>query len=243
MRRALLALSVALTLHGGARAQAQQTIINAPSTDQTERGRWFALHESQARNWGGERFWQTTHFLTYGVTAKVEAAVTAYNLGTPLKRFSAVGLGWKTAQPVPGVGTHLEAWEPRIGAGQMVVLPLRGERVGLWSYAHGSVRVPSARTRVTAGISNGPPALFGKATAHFVGSVEQPLAPLPGAAGHRLHHVTLLAEWWSGRHEFADLVTGLSHHRHGTVLIAGYKFGNLPGTRGDGLVIEIGRTF
>lgn len=222
---------------------AQQTVINAPSVDQTPRGKVFALHESQLRAWGDTSFWQTTHFVTYGVTQHLELAVTAYNIGTPLKRVATLGVGWKGAVGIPGLASRAPRWEPRVGAGQMVALPLRGERVGVWSYLHSSVRLPVLRTRLTGGISDGPPGMFGTATTHFVGSFEQPLAALPGALGHALHDVTLLGEWWSGQHEFADFVPGFNWHRGKSVVIVGYKFTNAPGTRGDGVVLEFGRVF
>lgn len=222
---------------------AQQTVINAPSVDQTPKGRVFALHESQLRAWGDTSFWQTTHFVTYGLTPQLELAVTAYNIGTPLKRLATLGVGWKGAINMPGLAARAPAWEPKLGAGQMVALPLRGERVGVWSYLQASTRVPTLRTRLTAGVSDGPPGMFGKSTTHFVGSFEQPLASLPGAVGHALHDFTLLGEWWGGRHEFADFVPGINYHRGKQVVILGYKFTNLPGTRGDGIVLEFGRTF
>lgn len=222
---------------------AQQTVINAPSVDQTAKGRVFALHESQVRSWGDTSFWQTTQFVTYGVTKHVELAITAYNIGTPLKRVATLGVGWKGAADIPGLATQAPAWEPKVGAGQMVAIPLRGERLGVWSYLQTSVRLPVLRTRLMAGVSDGPPAMFGKATTHFMGSFEQPLAALPGALGHALHDITLLGEWWAGQHEFADFVPGFNWHRGKTVVIVGYKLANTPGTRGDGLVFEIGRTF
>lgn len=244
-RVALLAASVAATV--AAPARAQQTIINAPSVDQTPEGRVFALHETQWRDWGGESFWQTTHFLTYGVTARVEAALTVYNVGTPLKRYAAVGLGWKTAQPLDFLPAAARRWSPVLGAGQMVPLSLRGRGAGLWSYAQGSVRVPRLQTRLTAGVSNGPANLFGTHTTHLVTSYEQPLHALGhrlgGRVGHVVEHMALLGEWWSGRHEFAEFVPGVNYHHKALVLILGYKLGNAPGTRGDGVIVEVGRTF
>ena len=221
----------------------QQTVINAPSIDQTPQGRVFALHESQIRAWQDTSYWQTTHFVTYGVTRHLEFAATAYNIGTPLKRLAALGVGWKGAVDVPSLSARAPRWELKVGAGQMLALPLRGERVGLWSYAQASARVPRVRTRLTAGISDGPPAVFGQATTHFVGSFEQPLSALPGRLGRALHDVTLLGEWWAGRHEFGDFVPGLNWHHGKSVVILGYKLTNKPGTRGDGIVLEFGRTF
>lgn len=242
--RLLRALLFALASLGGHTSlSAQQTVINAPSVDQTPKGRVFALHESQLRAWGDTSFWQTTHFVTYGVSKHLELAVTAYNIGTPLKRLATLGVGWKGAVEIPGLASRAPKWEPKVGAGQMVAIPLRGQRVGVWSYLQTSARLPGTRTRLMAGISDGPPAMFGKATTHFMGSFEQPLAALPGALGHALHNVTLLGEWWAGQHEFADFVPGFNYHRGKTVIILGYKLANTPGTKGDGLVFEIGRTF
>jgi hypothetical protein len=267
--RRLRALAAPSAL-AAASAGAQQTIINVPSVDQTPRGRVFFLHESQVRDWGGESYWQTTHFLTYGLTRRVELAATVYNVGTPLKRAANVGVGWKAALPLaerggrgprhapphaPPHGPDLapphapgwRRWEPTLGAGQMVPVSLRGEGAGLWSYAQASVRLPGLGTRLTGGVSNGPPNLFGRHTTHFIGSYEQPLGAvarrLPGRLGAAVGHMSLLGEWWSGRHELADFVPGVNYHHRKLVVILGYKLGNAPGTRGDGVIVEIGRTF
>lgn len=243
VRRLRALLCVLVTLTSPRVASSQQTVINAPSVDQTPTGRVFALHESQIRAWADTSYWQTTHFVTYGVTRHLELAVTAYNIGTPLKRLATLGVGWKGAVEIPGLSARARTWEPKVGAGQMVAIPLRGERLGMWSYLQTSARVPRLRTRLMAGVSDGPPAMFGKATTHFMGSFEQPLAALPRALGRALHDVTLLGEWWAGQHEFADFVPGFNWHRGKTVVIVGYKLANAPGTRGDGIVFEIGRTF
>lgn len=206
------------------------------------------------RNWGGEQFWQTTNFVTYGVTRRFEAAVTVYNVGRPFKRTANVGVGWKTAQPLadvfPGWAARrpaLARWAPTLGAGQMLPVSLRGEGAGLWSYAQGAARVPGLGLRVMAGVSNGPPTLFAKYTTHLITSYELPLTGpgrrLGGRAGDVVGHMALLGEWWSGRHDLADFVPGVNFHTKSLVAIVGYKLGNTPGTRGDGLILELGRTF
>jgi hypothetical protein len=227
-------------------ANAQQTIINVPSVDQTKKGRFFYLHESQLRDWGGNRYWQTTNFFTYGVTERFELALTAYNIGTPVKANQAVAVGWKTAQPV--LARSLPKWEIRLGAGQMLPINLRGQGVGLWSYGQASVRLPATRTRVMAGVSRGPNQLFGRDTTHAIASVEQPLDALGraigGPVGDVVGHTAIVAEWFSGRHEFGDFVPGLNwHDDNGWVVILGYKFSNAPGRADDGIILEIGKTF
>lgn len=64
-------------------------------------------------------------------------------------------------------------------------------------------------------------------------SLEQPLPA----------HVTFVTEWWSGTHDFADLVPGLTWHSGQWIAVAGYKFSNIPGTKTDGIILELGRKF
>lgn len=237
----LLALGLA-----GTPGAAQQTIVNVPSADQTKDGRVFFLHESQVRDWGGNSYWLTTNFLTYGVTDRFELALTTYNIGTPAKANQAIGLGWKTSQPV--LADSLPEWELKLGAGQMLPVNLRGSGVGLWSYGQASFRVPGLGLRLMGGVSNGPDELFGKNTTHFIGSFEQPLKGLGeaigGPVGRVVNDMTLLGEWFSGNHEFGDFVPGLNwHSKDGWVVIVGYKFSNAPGSSGDGVIFEIGKTF
>lgn len=227
-------------------ANAQQTIINVPSVEQTKAGRVFYLHESQVRDWDGNSFWLTTNFFTYGVTERFELALTTYNIGTPTKANQAIGLGWKTAQPL--WAKSLPQWEIKLGAGQMLPVNLRGKGVGLWSYGQASFRLPGARTRLMGGISNGPDELFGKNTTHVIGSVEQPLTGLGnrigGGFGRFVSETAIVAEWFSGNHEFGDFVPGVNWHNDaGWVVILGYKFSNIRGRQGDGAIIEIGKAF
>jgi hypothetical protein len=209
----------------------QQTIINVPSVDQTPRGRFFALHETQLRTWNPKPYWVSTNFLTYGLTDRIELAATIYNIGVPNKPYQAVALGWKTAQPV--LRSQLPGWEITVGAGQMLPVSLTGKGDGLWNYAQVAWRLPVVRTRLMAGLSNGTRNLFGKRTTHMIASFEQPLAG----------HWNLLGEWWSGTHDFADFVPGLNYHWGTNVVIVGYKVSNIPGSIGDGLILEFGRTF
>ncbi len=240
----LLFLLATLCLASGVRAQ--QTIVNVPSVEQTKDGRFFYLHESQVRSWGEGRYWLTTNFFTYGVTERFELALTTYNIGTPVKANQAVALGWKTAQPV--LQRQLPKWEIKLGAGQMLPLNLRDGRVGLWSYGQASIRIPGLGTRLMGGVSHGPANLFGRNTTHAIASIEQPLSGLGnrigGDLGKIISETAIVAEWFSGTHEFGDFVPGVNwHNDDGWVVILGYKFSNKRGRSGDGVIIEIGKTF
>jgi hypothetical protein len=213
-----------------AKALAQQTIINLPSADQTKPGHFFFLHESAFNSWNGDtpNFYTSTNFLTYGVTKRFELATTLYNVGSPTPANQALGVGWKTAQPLGGGARQLT-----VTAGQMAIVNLAGGGFGLWNYAHLSGRLPGLGTRVAAGISAGPEQLFGEDTVHPIASIEQPLTG----------KLALVAEWFGGEHAYGDLVPGLVWHDHGFVVIVGYKLSNAPGTATDGLILEVGTTF
>jgi len=240
---------------------AQQTIVNLPSADQTPAGHFFFLHESQARPWDPDTFWNATNFLTYGVTNTFELCLTTYNLeiagNAPRKPYSAVGFGYKTAQPLFHDALEqagLSELEPKATFGQMVTVSLDGLGSGLWSYGHLSFRLPVLHTRLAAGISMGSRQIFGGEARqfiatnkiNFIGSIEHPITKEFG----------LVAEWFAGEHEMGDLVPGFIYHnkQHEFVIILGYKIsnssmaeGNPFGTtllrRGNGIIFEIGKTF
>lgn len=223
---------------------AQQTIVNVPSVDQTAKGHFFYLHESQVRDWGGNSFWQTTNFFTYGVTDRLEVAMTVYNVGTPAAINSAVGLGWKTAQPV--LRERLPSLELTVGAGQMVQISYTGQGTGVWSYGQAAFRVPVLRTRLMGGISSGPRQVFGVRSTHAIASFEQPLDGVAvrfGRLAPIVSNMAIVGEWWSGRHELADFVIGANYHTKPLVVVVGYKLSNKPGSRTDGVILEIGRKF
>ncbi|MCU0648600.1 MAG: hypothetical protein MUF00_11430 [Gemmatimonadaceae bacterium] len=235
MARRLLAASLALWWGlAASNVWAQQTIINVPSVDQTTKGKFFALHESQIRAWDGVDYYQTTNFLTYGLTDRFELATTVYNVGSPALPISTVGLGWKTAQPI--LRGALPRWDVTVGAGQMLQLSMRGRGTGIWSYGQVAATVPASRTRVMVGVSDGPANLFGKHTTHLIASYEQPIDRI-------IPHVSLLGEWWAGTHEFGDFVPGINYHTKSWVVILGYKISNKPGSRTDGVILEFGKTF
>lgn len=215
-------------------SSAQQTLINVPSVDQTPKGRFFALNESQIRAWGGDRYYQSTNFLTYGLTDRFELATTLYNVGSPALPTTTLGVGWKTAHPV--LRGAAPALNLTVGAGQMLQSSLRGRGLGVWSYGQISNVMPTTKTRLMVGASRGPANLFGKNTLHFISSIEQPIDRL-------IPHTNLVAEWWSGTHEFGDLVPGLNFHSKSLVVILGYKISNKRGSSSDGVVLEFGRTF
>lgn len=238
MRRFYMGWSVALP----ALLQAQQTIVNLPSADQTPEGRLFFLHESQVRAWDPQPYWATTNFLVYGLTGSIELCLTQYQLGVPRQPYGAVAAGYKgTRQFLRRVAPQ---WELKLTGGQMFALSTTGKGFGVWSYAIGSFVLPYLHTRLAGGISLGPRVIFGTldgthwlgvSTVHFIGSVEQPVTK----------SLKLVAEWFSGQnHEFAYFVPGINYHVEDWIFVLAYKIANDEDSHySNGLIIEVGYFF
>lgn len=196
-------------------AQAQSVIVSAPNTDTTPVHTTMIAHESQVNAWSQDKvYWNSFTFATHGLAENVELAATLYGVSRPGSGNVALALGYKHRIPLATVG----GFEPAVAVGQMVPLSLSGRGVGSWTYAVTSLRLPVTRTRFTAGVSYGTEQIFGYRTLHGLFGVEQPLT----------ERVSLIADWFSGRHDLAALVTGLQWNAsHGLVVIVGYKFPNV----------------
>lgn len=220
---------------------AQQTLINLPSADITPRKRLFVLHETQARLWDPHPYWATSNFLVYGLSSTVELGATLYEVGFPMPEFSTLAMGYKWSQPI--LRKSLPRWHLRTVLGQMITFSLRGHGKGLWTYSMGSVQIPDFKTRIAAGITFGPRALFGGEapaellginTVAFIGSAEQPVTDW----------LDLVVEWFSGEgHEFAYLIPGVVLHAGDWTFVLGYKIANSEEEEEtESLVMEVGLT-
>jgi hypothetical protein len=107
-----------------------------------------------------------------------------------------------------------------------------GQGVGTWTYSHLSARLPGLETRLTAGGGYASRQVLDKDAWTFLGGIEQPLP----------HHLVLVMEWFSGRHNSSNLIPGILYHSKNWIFVAGYKFPNDPRER-RGLVLEVGRFF
>ncbi|MCX8112906.1 MAG: hypothetical protein N3E49_06925 [Bacteroidia bacterium] len=220
-------------------AHGQQTLINLPSPDVTPRKKLFLLHETQARPWSPEPYWATSNFIVYGLSSNVELGITLYELGVPKQEFSAVAMGYKWSQPL--FRGPLSRWNLRTVLGQMLTFSLHGHGKGLWTYLMGSLQVPMTKTRLSAGVTFGPRALFGGDnpsgplgvnTIAFIGSAEQPVT----------EWLDVVVEWFSGEgHEFAYATPGLVIHVGNWTFVVGYKFANSEEEEHtESLIVEVG---
>lgn len=236
-------LSLGMLLMPMFRLSAQQTIVNLPSADQTAKGHFFVLHETQARPWSPDGYWRSTNFFTYGITDNIEACFTTYNIDLlgANKPFTALGFGYKFSHQF--FKEEAPDLEVKLTGGQMITTSLDGLGTGLWSYSHLSMRLPVLHTRIAAGISKGSRQVFGGVqegfvtgeNVNFIASIEHPITKEWG----------IVMEWFSGLHEMGDLVPGVIYHNKSIemVFILGYKIGNDGTGKTNGIIFEIGKTF
>lgn len=235
MRFALLCLFL-LSLCTARPALAQQAIVSLPSADVTEKGRAFVMHETQLRPWS-KASWNTTHFFTYGLGLHTELAVTFFNLGIPQTGNATMALGFKSVLPL--IDEARSPWSLRFVVGGMLLVSFNDRGVGYWHYGLLALTLPRVGTRLGAGVHQASAQLQEQEALSFIGSIEQPL-PF-------LHGLTVVAEWFSGKHDLSNLSIGACYHPNPTwIFVLGYK---LPTQSWDafqqkhGFVAEVGAFF
>ncbi|HEU4410746.1 MAG TPA: hypothetical protein VFS43_36175 [Polyangiaceae bacterium] len=210
-----LALALALAcLTAPAIASAQSLIVSVPSTDVTRDGVTMIAHESQLNTWSQPYpYWNSFTFATRGIGHNIELAATLYGVSRPGSGNVALALGYKHRVPLaPG-----SPWEPVLAVGQMFPASLTDGSVGTWTYGVASARVPGLKTRLTAGPSYGSRQIFGRTALSAIVGIEQPLTP----------RVSLIADWFSGRHDLGAVVPGVQFNAsHALIIIAGFKLPN-----------------
>jgi hypothetical protein len=167
-------------------------------------------HESQVSpRYKGRPYWNSFSFFTLGVGQGVELAATVYGVGSPLGKVAVAG-GFKQRIELVKAST----WQPTVAYGSMFPVSASHPNVGVWTYGVSSVRLPTTRTRLTAGASYGSGLIFGYPTVHAVGGLEQPLSK----------RIILIADYFSGRHDLGALITAVQVNvTPAFIVIAGVK--------------------
>lgn len=214
---------------------AMQTIFNVPSADVTPKGKVYLLEEAQFRGWNPDAFYVGTTFTTLGIGHNTEIDATLFNVGAPATQNISMGVGFKSAIPIPGLKEKFPEREFKFTVGSNVLIGLEGNGVGNWTYAHLSGRVPKVNTRLTAGVSYGGRQVFGENTAAFIAGVEQPITK----------KFNLIGDWYSGSEHWAGyLIVGGSYAiSKNTTIYAGYQIPNSPRVGASGFVLQVGKFF
>lgn len=214
---------------------AQQTVFNVPSADVTEKGHLFVQQEAQFKGWGDDAFFTGTSYTSYGIGHNTDLDVTLFNVSAPSSHNISLGVGFKSAIPIPGLKEKFPEREIKFTVGSEVLTSLEGKGVGNWTYAHLSGRLPKINTRLTAGLSYGTKQVFGTDSLSFIAAVEQPVTK----------KLTIISDWYSGSEHFAGfLITGFSYaFPKSRTLYVGYQVPNTPKNGPSGFVIEFSKIF
>ena len=217
------------------KVQAQQTIFNVPSADVTPKDHVFVLEEAQFNGSNPNSFFNSTTFVDYGIGHNTEVGVTLFNVASPATQNISMGVGFKSAIPIPVLKEKFPEREFIFTVGSSMLLGLEGNGVGNWSYAHLSGRVPKLNTRLTGGLSYGTRQAFGENALAFIAGVEQPVTK----------KLTLIGDWYSGSEHWAGyLITGFSYALpKNTTIYAGYQIPNNPSVGGNGFVLQLAKIF
>lgn len=216
-------------------ANAMQTIFNVPSADVTPKKHVFLQQEVQTTPWNTDTAMFSTTYTAVGIGHNTELDATLFNVGSPATQNMSIGVGFKSAIPIPGLKEKFPDREFKLTVGSDMLLGLEGNGVGNWTYAHLSGRVPKLNTRLTAGISYGTRQVFGQETTAFIGGIEQPVTK----------KLTLISDWYSGSEHWAGYwISGFSYALpHNTTLYAGYQIPNSSKVGTGGFVFELAKIF
>lgn len=220
------------------KAFAEQTVFNVPSADVTEKGHIFLQDEGQFNAWAGQNdnFYLNTSYFAVGVGHNTEAVATLYNVSSPdIPPDISLGLGFKSAIPIPGLKERFPKQEFKFIVGSEVLVGLEGNGVGNWTFVELSGRIPKLNTRLTAGVDYGGRQVFGVNRAVFIGAIEQPITKNFGVQ----------ADWFSGSEHFAGFLIAGGYYKlpKNTTLYVGYQIPNSPRTGINGFCIELAKIF
>lgn len=213
-------------------AASQSLIVGIPSTDVAPKREFALAHESQANSFESGGYWNSFTFATYGLGNGWELAASLYGLSRPASPELALGMGFKKKYLVPGAWAKRYEWT--LAGGGMLPVSFRGNGVGLWAYGLTSVRLPTTKTRLTAGPSWGTKQIFGRTVTKAMVGVEQPLVP----------KVSIVADWFTGTHDLGAAILALSYQpRPDLLIISGWKFANNARSGKPAYMLEVAYIF
>ncbi len=216
-------------------SNSQQTVFNVPSADVTPKGKIFLQQESQFRPYKNNSYWWGTEYMAVGVGHNTELTATLFNVSTPTSDNISLGVGFKSAIPIPKLDSKFPNQELKLIIGNEVLASMQGLGAGNWTYAALSGRVPKIKTRITGGFSSGSRLIFGNDTVCFIGAIEQPITKKFEA----------VADWFSGDEHYAGfLIAGGSYKLpKNNVIFFGYQIPNSPKVGDSGFIIEVSKIF
>jgi hypothetical protein len=237
MNKTLLVFIISLIKYSN--LLSQSLIVGIPSADVAEKNHLEFTHETQYNYWNKPEKWNSFNFMCYGLGSNTELTVTLNNLDNEMSKNMAVGLG---AKKVVKLFKKIPAWEHKIIAGTSILYSTNRQNFGIWSYGLYSFRVPTTKTRLTAGLSYGTSHTYGFRTKQ-VNSMELLVpnnitAMLLGFEQPLTKNLSFIADWYSGTHALASVIPALQYDIGHNVVIVGYKIANNPQSGANAVILE-----
>ena len=222
----------------------QSLIAGIPSADVAPEKKFMFTHESQLNTWSYDKVkWNSFNFLCYGAAKNLEVTVSFSNLSNSPVAHESIGTGFKKIFDLEFIPLP----EAKFAIGQNVLYSVDRMSVGGWSYAMLSNRIPVLETRLTYGVSYGSAELFGYDTLTtnrngFKERIVKERNPLSAMIGLEQPIIKdkfgIIADWFSGQHDLAALITGFQFSFDKLVLITAYKFPNLEPAKKGSVIFE-----
>ncbi len=213
---------------------AQSLIVGIPSADVAAKGELAIAHETQWNRFQTGPYWNSFSFATYGIGNHTEIAASLYGVSRPASQNASLGVGFKTS--VPWKQRAARKWELKTSIGAMLPISLEGKGTGYWVYSNASIRIPRARTRLTAGPSLGTRQVFGqpRRTYSTMLGIEQPIS----------RKWALISDWFSGTNDLGAAILAMQYQPdRKTLIIFGYKVANNAASGKPAFMIEVSRSF
>lgn len=219
----------------------QSLIVGIPSADVAELHHLEVTHESQFGLSNNQLKWNSFNFACYGLKNHVELVLTYNNLSNQKNSNPVFGGGFKKVFPLEKLGG--EKWESKFIVGGNVLYSFQRNDFGGWSYAMGSFRIPTLKTRFTGGLTYGNEHQFGFRRQLVLGvesyvpqrsfqamvGFEQPLG----------NGFSIIGDWISGNHDLACFIPALQYDFGHNVAIIGYKLPNRGSETSQALILEL----
>ncbi len=225
-------------------SKAQSLIAGIPSAEVVHKGHLEYTHESQVNFWTtpNQTKWASFNFLCYGIGNGVEIAASVINLSNKnMNNFSA-GIGFKKVHQFFKKDSILSKWETKLTFGQNTFFSLQRPEVGGWVYSHASIRLPHLKTRLTYGASYGSPLFFDVAWTEENGILTRKndaiFCALAGIEQPITKNFSLIADWYSGNHGIAALITAAQVNIGHQTFIVGYKNLNTTPIEQGAIILE-----
>ena len=238
------AFLIILLVFSGFVSQAQSLIAGIPSADAVHKGHLEYTHESQVNFWTtpNQTKWASFNFLCYGVGHGIEISASVINLSNKNMNNLAAGIGFKKVHQFFKKDSVLSKWETKLTFGQNTFFSLQRPEVGGWVYSHASIRVPYLKTRLTYGASYGSPIFFDVAWTEENGILTRKndaiFCTLAGVEQPITKNFSLIADWYSGNHGIAALITAVQVNVGHQTFIVGYKNLNTTPIEQGSIILE-----